>query len=350
MASAQFDAAVPVWQEFVQAHPDDIDGNINLGHSLTQLKRYSEAASAFETAAKTHPDRADLQAHLASAYLLAGDDDKADVAYKKLADSNPNQNILNNAAYEMAEHQVLLPQALDFAKKAARMAEEQSQKISLSNLGMNEVRQIQILSAYWDTLGWVLAGSSQLEEAASYLRAAWKLSQDGVVGNHLCAVYDKMHKSELAIRACRMAAFRMPMSTKSNLSNVGSETDDVQKRLQRLTKGVAKPKAGMEGVDLVIDERTFKIPRLTQGTETAEFFVLFSADGKSKAFKVDDVKFVSGSDKLKTQAKQLKAIDFAFPSPSDGASRFVRRGILGCYPYSGCSFVLLDPEAVHSVN
>ena len=53
---------------------------------------------------------------------------------------------------------------------------------------------------------------------------------------------------------------------------------------------------------------------------------------------------------MKTQGKQLKAIDFGFPAPGQGLSRFVRRGILGCYQYSGCSFVLLDPEAVHSVN
>ena len=350
MASAQFEAAVSAWQDFLKTQPDDFDGNMNLGHSLVQVKRYSEAAAAFETAAKTHADRADVEVNLASAYLLGGEDEKASQTYQKLADTKPSQTILNNAAYQMAQHKALLPQALDFAKKAVTMAEEQSQKITLAALSMEDVRQIDSLMAYWDTLGWVLAENSTLDEAAVYLHAAWKLTQDGIVGNHLCQVYERMHKTELAIRACRMAVFRMPMASLSTASEAGKEMEDAQKRLKRLTQGTAKQKSDSEAADLVISERSFKLPRFLQGTEPAEFFLLFSADGKSKSFKVDDVKFVSGSDKMKTQGKQLKAIDFGFPAPGQGLSRFVRRGILGCYQYSGCSFVLLDPEAVHSVN
>jgi tetratricopeptide (TPR) repeat protein len=349
MASAQFESAIPVWQEFLKAHPDDFDGNMNLGHSLAQLKRYSEAAAVFATAAKAQGDRADVQANLASAYLLGGEPDKAGQAYLKLANDNPNEKILNNAAYEMAEHKVLLPQALDFAKKAVRMAEEQSQKIALPELSMTDVRQIYTLMAYWDTLGWVLAESAQLDEAAAYLHAAWKLTQDGVVGRHLCDVYERMHKTDMATRACNMAEFRMPMSSISMIGRAGGKLDFAEKP-EQMTKGTAKRKSASEAADLVINERTFKLPRFLQGTEWAEFFLLFSVDGKSKTFRVDDVKFVSGSDKMKTQGKQLKAIDFDFPAPGEGASRFVRRGILGCYQYSGCSFVLLDPETVHSVN
>ncbi|MGA7077145.1 MAG: hypothetical protein WBQ43_03715 [Terriglobales bacterium] len=37
-------------------------------------------------------------------------------------------------------------------------------------------------------------------------------------------------------------------------------------------------------------------------------------------------------------------------TPGDVPTRFVRRGILGCYEYSGCSFVLLDPGSVQSLN
>jgi tetratricopeptide (TPR) repeat protein len=135
MAPAQFEAAVSAWQDFLKTQPDDFDGNMNLGRSLVQLKRYPEAAAVFETAAKAHADRADVQADLASAYLLGGEDEKAGQTYQKLADTQPSQTILNNAAYQMAQHKVLLPQALDFSKKAVRLAEEQSQKISRSKYG-----------------------------------------------------------------------------------------------------------------------------------------------------------------------------------------------------------------------
>jgi hypothetical protein len=65
---------------------------------------------------------------------------------------------------------------------------------------------------------------------------------------------------------------------------------------------------------------------------------------------VTDVKFVSGSDKMKLQGKQLKSIDFKVPAPGSVPTSFVRRGILGCYEFTGCSFMLLDPASVRSLN
>jgi len=106
----------------------------------------------------------------------------------------------------------------------------------------------------------------------------------------------------------------------------------------------------MQASDIAIRERTFKLPRFLPGTESAEFFVLMASDGKSKAFKVEDVKFISGSEKMRLQGKQLRSIDFNVLAPGDVPVRFVRRGILGCYQYTGCSFVLLDPASVHSLD
>jgi hypothetical protein len=102
--------------------------------------------------------------------------------------------------------------------------------------------------------------------------------------------------------------------------------------------------------DLVVHELMFKLPRFLPGTESAEFFVLLETDPKSNKFRVEDVKFISGSPKMKNQGKQLKTIDFNVPAPSDVPTRFVRRGILGCYQYTGCSFVLLDPAVVHTLD
>jgi hypothetical protein len=126
--------------------------------------------------------------------------------------------------------------------------------------------------------------------------------------------------------------------------------DAAKENLEQLPGGSSQLKNTNEESDIVIRERTFKLPRFLPGTESAEFFVLLGSDGKSKSFKVEDVKFISGSDKMKLQGKQLKTIDFKVPAPDDVPTRFVRRGILGCYQYSGCSFVLLDPATIHSVN
>jgi tetratricopeptide (TPR) repeat protein len=350
MADLKFEDAVPVWQDYMKAHPDDVDGPANLGSCLLKLKRYSEAAEAYEAAVKIGQDRPNLQASLGSAYLLAGEREKAGAAFVKLADVDSQGNYFNDVAYKMANADLRLPLALDYAKKAVRAAEDESQKITLPDLKMEDLRKIFKVAAYWDTLGWVNERMSNLEVAERYLQASWKLTQDGVVAGHLCHLYKRTHQNAAAIQMCRAAIFRMSMSNQVASDEYATEMAAAQENLNHLTSNAAKSKNTADASDLVTRERTFKLPRFLPGTESAEFFVLLASDGKSKTFKIEDVKFVSGSDKMRLQGKQLKTIAFNVPSPDDVPSRFVRRGILGCYQYSGCSFVLLDPATVHSLN
>lgn len=51
----------------------------------------------------------------------------------------------------MANADLKLPLALVYAKRATRAAEEESQKITLPDLKMEDVRQIFKLAAYWDS-------------------------------------------------------------------------------------------------------------------------------------------------------------------------------------------------------
>ena len=350
MANSRFEDAVPVWQDYMRAHPDDEDGPTNLGSCLIQLKRYSEGAAAYEAAVKIRGDRPTLQASLGSAYLLAGEREKAAAVFTKLAELDPKGDTFNDVAYQMANADFMLPLALDYAKKAVRAAEDDSQKITLPDLKVEDLRKIFEVAAYWDTLGWVDERMSNLEEAELYLRASWRLTQDGVVAGHLCHLYKREHKDGLAVQMCRMALYRMSMSQQLASGQDKTEMNAAQENLDHLAGGAEKSKSTRDVSEMVLHESTFKLPRFLSGTESAEFFVLLASDGSSKKFKVEDVKFISGSDKMKLQGEQLKTIDFNVPAPDDVPTRFVRRGILGCYQYTGCSFVLLDPASVHSVN
>jgi tetratricopeptide (TPR) repeat protein len=188
MAASQYEEAVPVWQDYVKAHPDDLDGPLNLGKCLLQLRRYPEAAAAYEVAAETRGDRADLQASLASAYLLAGEREKAAAVFVKLAELDPEGQTFNDAAYEMANADVQLPLALDYAKKAVRAAEDKSDKITLTDLKEEDLKKIEKLASYWDTLGWVNARMSTLEIAGGVLAGGieadpgWNRGESSVPG------------------------------------------------------------------------------------------------------------------------------------------------------------------------
>jgi len=93
--------------------------------------------------------------------------------------------------------------------------------------------------------------------------------------------------------------------------------------------------------------RTFSVlgPKVTKGS--AQFFVLFGGSGGSK---VEEVKFIAGSEELKNAGKFLSATDFKVVFPDDGPERLVRRGILYCDPTTKCTFVLYPPGSVQSVD
>jgi len=350
MAQLRFEDAIPVWQDFIKAHPDDVDGPGNLGNCLLKLNRYSEAVAAYETGLKIKGDSPNLQMSLGSAYLLAGQPDKAGEAFKKLAGIDPKRDYLNDAAYQMANSDLQLPLALEYAKMAVQAAEEESETTTLHDLKIEDLQRISKLAAYWDTLGWVNERMSNMEAAERYLRASWKLTQYGVVAGHLCHLYKRTHQTASAIQMCRMAVSRMSLSTKLSPQDYGTEMAAAQENLNHLTGSAAKSKGSFDTSGLSIAERTFKLARFLRGTESAEFFVLLASDGKSKKFTLQDAKFINGSDKMKLQGTQLKSIEFNVPAPSNVPVRFVWRGILGCYEYTGCSFVVLDPASVHSLN
>src|SRR5436190_9919461 len=117
-----------------RAHPEDLDGPANLGNCLARLKRYPEAESAFKAAAKISGNRPDLQASLGLTYLKVGEREKAGAAFSKLADVDREGTAFNDIAYEMANADLNLPLALDYARKAARRVESESQKITLTDL------------------------------------------------------------------------------------------------------------------------------------------------------------------------------------------------------------------------
>jgi len=351
MGNFQFEDAIPVWQDYIKSHPDDADGPGNLGNCLFKLNRYSEAAAAYENAVRIRGDQPNLQASLGSAYLLAGDRDKAVTAFRKVAELDQDGKVLNDVAHQMTNADLQLPLALEYARRSAQSLQIESQTTTLENLTVADLERTIDLATYWDTMGWVNERMSNLKVAELYLQSSWKMTLDGVVAGHLCHLYRREHRMGVAIQMCQNAISRIPMSKQlSNISEYQTELAAAQENLAFLTHGTKNTRATMDSSDVAMRERTYKLPRFLPGTESAEFFVLLSSDAKNGAFKVESTKFISGSEKMRLQGKQLESIDFHVLAPANTSTRFVWRGILGCYQYTGCSFVVLDPAGVHSVN
>ncbi len=148
------DEAIKAWQDFLTVAPGDPDATTNLGSLLFAQKRYSEALPYLKTAAETDP-LATAQSRLGTAYLQAGQIEKAAQILEKVAAVDPRPEVLNDVAYQLADAKVSLPKSLEFAQRAVDEQERESYTVQLSNLLTDDLTCTQKLGMFWDTLGWV---------------------------------------------------------------------------------------------------------------------------------------------------------------------------------------------------
>ncbi len=342
MAVAKYEEAILVWQDYSRAHPDDSVGPDNLGNCLVALKRYSEAVTAYEAAIKIGGSPGSRKFRLGSAYLRSGQIEKGAAILQEYVDADPKPLILNDVAYELAENSASLPKALEYAQRAVDAQEKESHDVDLANLLTGDLECTAKIGPYWDTLGWVHFRLGHLDQAESYLRAAWLLSQYAVIADHLGQVYEQQKKTQEAIHMYRLA-----LSTPE--SHQGS-WDETRHRLEHLTgeKAPTVPeliRADPDGSELS-QLRSVKIKKpLVPGSATAEFFLLFSPGPK-----VEDVEFIKGSEKLKAAAEVLSQAKFQVAFPEGSSARLVRRAVLMCSSISGCEAVLFTPDSVKSVK
>ena len=260
-------------------------------------------------------------------------------SFHKALEIDPDPATMNDIAYELADANLQLPQAIKYAEQAVQAEEEQSRKVQLASLKTDDLIQMSRLGVFWDTLGWTQYRMGNLVKAESSLRAAWILSQHPAAADHLGQLYEKQNKKADARQMYQLAM---------GASSLGSGTDvtAILERMAKLgTPAKTVPFGGYAGGDKLSAIRTTKLPRIVSGEANAEFFLLFSPGAK-----VEDAKFINGSDKLKSAGKTLVETKFDVPFPIDSDGRIVRRGILSCYPISGCSFVFYSIDQVKAVN
>jgi tetratricopeptide (TPR) repeat protein len=348
LGSKQFEEAVPIWEEYIKVAPNDGDGPANLATAFEGLERYGEAASALESAMKLNPHPASLYARLGFAYLKAGNDDKALAAYRKALELDPQPVNYNNIGYALADARKKMDVALEYAQKAVTMEEDASGSVKLSDLQLEDLWHSANLAAYWDTLGWVHFQMANFDQAEKYLHSSWTLAQWGIMADHLGQVYEQQNKKAEAIKTYRLAAYCYSLEA----AGASEEIDKIEERLSQLDPGTSstRPNRYVQSSEDLRQLKDIKLQRTAEDNAKAEFFVVLVPDPKTLAARVEDVKFIKGAEELKSADKWLKAANFKFTFPDNGHTRLLRRGTLGCYQYSGCTFTLMEPSEVKSVN
>jgi tetratricopeptide (TPR) repeat protein len=328
--------ALDLWRELKKANPQDTDALRNIAVVLARRKQYAEAAAELDAALKIKPGDPGLLLQLGRISFKMGDKEKGAGDVLKAAESDSRSFIQNDAAYLMADNNVRLDDALPMAEKAVQDAEHASAQISLDrDLTVDDIHTVVPLTTYWDTLGWVHFRLNHLNLAEKYLLSGWTLTQDPVIADHLGQVYEKEGKIHEAAVAYSRA-----------LSATGDPPEGTRTRWNAVRPG-GRHHAGEDPNPAALqDLRTVKLGRLATKHVTAEFFLLFAPSPKPVG-----VKFISGSEELRSVGKALAAAKFDVPFPDSGPVQILRRGILDCEPeLPNCLFVFIPPGDVQSVK
>lgn len=331
MADHKFEDAVPIWQKLIKLVPTDSDAQANLGSSLNELKQYDEAAAAIEAAVKLSPSNVGLRLMLGNTYLNTGDSTKARASFEEAIKLDSSTTILNDVAYSLADKNIDLDKAKEYAQKAVLGEEEASAQGNSDTITSADLDHTVKLAMFWDTLGWVYFRMNDLPEAEKYLKCAWSISQDTVVGEHLGQVYEKKHLKRLALHTYQLAFAAGPPIPEHSLL-----VDDIHR-----VGGTPDHYAGAGDLSQM---RTIHLPRIVNGTAQAAFYIVMGPGHEVEA------KFISGTESLKKAGKTIGAAKFNISLPDENSARAIMRGVVGCYPYSGCSLVMMTTAQMRGLR
>ena len=244
----------------------------------------------------------------------------------------------NDIAFDLAESKFELDKAQQYAESAVRATAAAIGKINLQHVTPGQMREVTSLAACWDTLGWVHFQKGDLEIAERYIRAAWLLDQNGEMGDHLAQILERRSEKDRAIEAyaLALAAPHSDPETRARLTLLlggNSQIDDLV--------GKAAPQLAAL--------RTIAAGKLLDEDAKADFFIALSPG--EKAARVDAVRFISGSDKMRSLADRLRSLDYGAVFPDASPVTIVRRGTLSCSAKDGdCVLVLSRAEEAVATN
>lgn len=350
----RYDDAIAQFQKQIEVNPLDPYAHANLAGLYLQQKKYADAQKEYQTALKITPNSFDLNVGLGTADLGLHQDDAALAAFHIVLERAPNPATWNNIAFYLADNDSHLDLAERYSQNSIHAIEAQLVAASLDTVGPTQASFVQTIANFWDTMGWIKFKHANLPAAESYIRAAWMLSDDASIGDHLGQIYEKEGRRPDAIHAYALAldCSNPPVETRGRLAAlIGKTQVDVE-------RDKARP-------DLA-ERRAVKLPNPQKIDATAEYWVLLSspAAGSGAPAPSVEAKFIAvdddftgkaapanknskqqTNDKLgdafRDYAGMLRAAKFPYFFPQDESGKIVLRGVLACdtLNHSSCTFM-----------
>jgi hypothetical protein len=204
-----------------------------------------------------------------------------------------------------------------------------------------------MLAVAWTAQGWLELDSRHLDAAESYLRAAWKLSQDQFPGYELARVLESTGRKDEARHVYELAYVETSSGLMQELGRTINAHDLSASAYQKLTGKLMSATLLNHGqyngslraeMDKDIEKRQY-IP--TTRINGEGFFSVTYEEGKpAKA------QFLSGAKSIASLKSSVEKNLFPVPLPSGSKARVLREIKLICTQYGGCDAYLLLPTNV----
>ncbi len=312
-----YDKAAAAFRKQIDVNPLDKYAHKNLGNMLLEAHKEQEALPELEKSVSLTPDDPLAYVSLGQAQLELGQSDKAIASFDRAVNLAPAPVVWNNIAYQLSLKGAHLDRAQQYAESAVAATAAQLRNLDPTRLQLEQQGLVASLAAYWDTLGWVHFQRGDLDQAEQFVRASWQLAQHGEVGDHLAQIYEKRGLKDKAIRAYALAlvAYKPEAETRPRLAKlVGGD-----QKVDALLEPAKKELAAMSSVNVGPPVKG------GQGQLSADFYIVLGPGPK-----VEDVRFIKGSDQLKTMIDALRAAPFTAVFPDQTPTRLLRRGTLSC--------------------
>lgn len=304
---------------------------------LMQQGKAAEAAAAGETAMAKLPDNEkkdeNLQLLIGRAQIAAGMKEKGHATLVALLNTTKKPEMMNDSAYELADAGLELPLGESKTRAAVTSMETESKAWTLEGNPSTLLAKSRLTVATWDTLGWVLFREGKMDEAGSYLKAAWRNAPSPTIAEHLGELEEARGERNAAL-----GTYELGLASVQHFNGMGAkrpaasaEETKLQERIDALRKKGAKTSVG-NPKQVLQDLRTFSLGA-TKGMRGSAQYWLLLTDGK-----VGSAKTV-GTDPLQGGMERVKKTNLAEYWPAGSNAALVRKGILFCGA-NGCQLVL----------
>jgi tetratricopeptide (TPR) repeat protein len=275
-----------------------------------------------------------LQLMLGRAQIVAGMKEKGHDTLLALMKTTESPDMMNDSAYELADAGLELILAESTTRTALGKMSDESKGWTLDESPQTLLAKSRMTVATWDTMGWILYREGKLEEAESYLKAAWLNAQSVTMAEHLGEVAVARGKKDEALTTYELGlATISPYDMMGKKKPAGAEEKKLQGRADALRKAGAHSSVHDATSQLRVI-RTIPLGAAKGLDGVAEYRLLLSGGKVVRAEKTGTKELVGAEDRL----KEAKLNQFW---PAESEANLVRNGMLNCH--SGVCELVLEP-------